>query len=281
MKNNKAIATLVLSGLTLFGLSGCSLIDNKIESEDSVQQSNSASTEASTSSHTASNPENEEIAALEEQLVETPDVHSSDWNLILVNRANQLVEDLDFEPYTASSGEVIDARISQDYEDMIAAGEAAGLQFIFESGYRSYAYQEQIYNNVYNNHLNNGYSEDEARAMTDEFIAFPGTSEHMTGLALDITDPSLHHIENGLIVEFEETASAQWLYDHAAEYGFVLRYPRGKEGIIDVNYESWHFRYVGRESAQFMKANGLALEEYIAMLKSNEAIREQISALSE
>ena len=103
----------------------------------------------------------------------------------------------------------------------------------------------------------------------------------MTGLALDITDPALYHLENGLVTEFEETATAQWLYENAANYGFILRYPRGKEGIIDVNYEAWHFRYVGRENAQYMVRNNLALEEYVALLQKNEAIREQISELSQ
>lgn len=103
----------------------------------------------------------------------------------------------------------------------------------------------------------------------------------MTGLAADITDPALYHLENGLVTEFESTASAQWLYENAADYGFVLRYPRGKEGIIDVSYEAWHFRYVGRENAQYMVENQLVLEEYVALLQKNEAIREQISELSE
>lgn len=277
------LTTLALTGFTLFSLSGCQLLSPTSESQESTSHSIdyskavSAVEESEVTEHTTQT----EMEALKDQLVATPEVHSSDWNLILVNQANQLTEDLNFEPYTAASGETLDARIAQDFEEMIAAGEAEGLPFIFVSGYRSFAYQEQIYGNVYSGHLNNGRSEAEAKALTEDFIAIPGTSEHMTGLAADITDPALYHLENGLVTEFEDTASAQWLYENAANYGFILRYPRGKEGIIDVNYEAWHFRYVGRENAQYMVENQLTLEEYVALLKNNEAIREQISELSE
>lgn len=276
---------MTLSALVLFGLSGCDLLPTSsggqdIQSHESISQSSSPS-ESSQEVISSEQVNQKEIEELESQLVPTPDVHSSDWNLILVNQANRLTEDLNFDPYTASSGEIIDARVAEDFERMIVDGEAQGLRFIFESGYRSYEYQEQIYNNVYTNHLNNGHSEEEAKKLTEDFIALPGTSEHMTGLALDITEPSIHHLENGLIVEFEDTEEGKWLHENAPMYGFVLRYPRQKEGVIDVNYESWHFRYVGKESALYMKEHNLALEEYVAILKKNEEIRRQISDLSE
>ena len=277
LKKRKRLITFTLTGLTFFSLSGCGLLPST--PEDQIHSTHSDSEllvgESEISKDTS------EIENLQGQLVETPDVLSSDWNLILVNQSNQLTEDLNFEFYTASSGETIDARVAEDFEEMIAAGEAEGLPFVFVSGYRTFAYQEQIYRNVYSGHLNNGHSEAEAEELTEQFIAIPGTSEHMTGLALDITDPALYHLENGLVTEFEETATAQWLYKNAANYGFILRYPRGKEGIIDVNYEAWHFRYVGRENAQYMVRNNLALEEYVALLQKNEAIREQISELSQ
>lgn len=278
-KKKHLLTTFTLTGLIIFSLSGCNLLPSTSEKQEmSSQLGNSSFVEESEISRDETEISTEKLQA---QLVETPDVLSSDWNLLLVNQENQLTEDLNFESYTASSGETIDARVAEDFEEMIAAGEAEGLPFVFVSGYRTYAYQEQIYANVYSGHLNNGHSEADAKKMTEDFIAIPGTSEHMTGLALDITDPALYHLENGLVTAFEETATAQWLYENAADYGFVLRYPRGKEGIIDVNYEAWHFRYVGRENAQYMNANNLALEEYVALLENNEAVREQISELSE
>lgn len=274
-KKKYLLTPFALTSLIIFGLSGCNVLPSTPEKQEMSSQSEISSF--------IEEPEitRDETEELQAQLVETPNVLSSDWNLILVNQESQLTEDLNFESYTASSGETIDARVAEDFEEMIAAGEAEGLPFVFVSGYRTYAYQEQIYANVYSGHLNNGHSEADAKKMTEDFIAIPGTSEHMTGLALDITDPALYHLENGLVTAFEETATAQWLYENAANYGFVLRYPRGKEGIIDVNYEAWHFRYVGRENAQYMVANNLALEEYVALLESNEAVREQISELSE
>lgn len=278
-KKKYLLTTFALTGLIFFGLSGCDLLPSTPDEEETSSQL--APPSLVEESETAKDETEIAIEELQAQLIETPEVLSSDWNLLLVNQENQLTEDLNFETYTASSGEIIDARVAKDFEEMIAAGEAEGLPFVFVSGYRTYAYQEQIYANVYSGHLNNGHSAAEAKKMTEEFIAIPGTSEHMTGLALDITDPALYHLENGLVTEFEETATAQWLYENAADYGFILRYPRGKEGIIDVNYESWHFRYVGRDNAHYIVENNLALEEYVALLKKNEAVREQISELSE
>lgn len=272
-KMSQRLTVLALTGLALFTLSGCDVF--------AFPSENHKSSSAVFNSEVSEKTTQTEIEKLQEQLVETPDVSTSDWNLILVNQANSLADNVDFEPYIASSGEVLDARIAQDFEAMLAAGEAEGIPFVFVSGYRPYELQQQIYENVYWGHLNNDNSEAEAKELTEEYIAIPGTSEHMTGLAADISDPALYHLENGLVTEFEETATAQWLYKNAANYGFILRYPRGKEGIIDVNYEAWHFRYVGRENAQYMVGNNLALEEYVALLQKNEAIREQISELSE
>lgn len=218
---------------------------------------------------------------LEEQLIATPDAHSGDWNLILVNNDHILTEDLDFEKFQSTGGEVMDARIAEDFSRMISDGEAQGLSFILESGYRSFGYQQDIYNSVYNKNLQDSSTSEEAIQKTEAYIAIPGSSEHMTGLALDITEPGLHHIENGLIEEFEDTAEGQWLHSHAPDYGFVLRYPRDKKDVIDVNYESWHFRYVGIENAKYMQENDLVLEEYIEQLQHNESIRQTIANLEE
>lgn len=272
-KMSQRFIVLALTGFTLFTLSGCDVF--AFPSED--HELSSAIVKSEISEKTTQT----ETEKLQEQLVETPDVLTSDWNLILVNQSNPLADNVDFESYIASSGEVLDARIAPDFEAMLAAGEAEGIPFVFVSGYRPYELQEQIYENVLWGYLNNDKSEAEAKKLTEEYIAIPGTSEHMTGLAADISDPALYHLENGLVTEFEDTATAQWLYENAADYGFILRYPRDKKGIIDVKYESWHFRYVGRENAQYMDANNLTLEEYIALLQKNEAIREQISELSE
>ena len=90
-------------------------------------------------------------------------------------------------------------------------------------------------------------------------VAVPGTSEHQTGLALDIVDASYQHLDQAQ----EATPVQQWLMAHSWEYGFVLRYPTGKSETTGIIYEPWHYRYVGREAAREMTGLGLCLEEYV------------------
>ena len=92
----------------------------------------------------------------------------------------------------------------------------------------------------------------------------PGTSEHQTGLAADITDIPYDFKTK----EIENTDTFKWLNAHSAEYGFILRYPKDKEDITKVIYEPWHFRYVGKEVANYMKENNLCLEEFVDLLKN-------------
>lgn len=123
---------------------------------------------------------------------------------------------------------------------MFAAAEAEGLNgFIITSAYRSREDQQKIY-----------LESDPGLAQK------PGCSEHETGLAFDVTAPS----DDG---DFEKTAQCQWLLTHCHEYGFIQRYPDGKEHITGVKYEPWHYRYVGTETAQEIHAFNITLEEYL------------------
>lgn len=99
--------------------------------------------------------------------------------------------------------------------------------------------------------------------LTSLYSARPGQSEHQTGLAMDISAPS---VQSALTTEVESTPEGQWLRENAHRYGFILRYPAGKEHITGYAYEPWHFRYVGRELAAFLKKKGLTLEEYYQLL---------------
>ena len=221
-----------------------------------------------------------QIDELEEQMVDTPDVHSADWNLILVNRTHQLENDIDFEYYFTDNGRILDERIAEQYEAMMAEGRAQGLQFILVSSYRSLQQQQENYDSVYQSYIDRGYSPEESIKKTEEYIALPNASEHSTGLAVDITNPVLYtNSSQGLVEEFEETAEARWLYENAADYGFILRYPRGKEKITMIEYESWHFRYVGVENAHYIKEHQLTLEEYVEILQKNEKIQQSIEEI--
>lgn len=116
------------------------------------------------------------------------------------------------------------------------------------SGYRSYQYQTQLYNNYVNQH-----GEEEANT----FSAKPGFSEHQTGLTFDLKD------FNGQLVE--DPITSQWIKENCAKYGFILRYPEGKEDITGYIYEPWHLRYVGEEVANQIMNNNITLEQYLGV----------------
>lgn len=116
------------------------------------------------------------------------------------------------------------------------------------SGYRSYQDQTQLYNNYVNLH-----GEEEANT----FSAKPGFSEHQTGLTFDLKD------FNGQLVE--DPITSQWIKDNCAQYGFIVRYPEGKEGITGYIYEPWHLRYVGEEVANQIMNNNTTLEQYLGV----------------
>lgn len=135
-------------------------------------------------------------------------------------------------------------------ENMFHGASNAGLNLIGVSGYRSYDRQKTIYEQ---NIAVKG--EDYTRM----YSAMPGQSEHQTGLAIDISTPSVF---SSLTTEFENTPEGQWLRDNAGNYGFILRYPPGKEHITGYAYEPWHFRYVGIPLATYLEKEGITLEEY-------------------
>ena len=135
-------------------------------------------------------------------------------------------------------------------EKLFAASKKAGLDLRAVSGYRSYKRQVTIYNN---NVATKG------QAYTDRVSAKPGTSEHQTGLAIDVSGPGIGY---GLEQSFGGTAEGKWLAKHAAEYGFVIRYKKGADALTGYTWEPWHIRYIGKDLAQDVTAKNLTLEEY-------------------
>jgi len=137
---------------------------------------------------------------------------------------------------------------------MMASARAAGATIWAQSGYRSYTTQRELFENRVNRYMNNGYSRAQAEKNAALWIAAPGTSEHQSGLAVDF---------NCITMAFEQTVAYQWLIENAHRYGFILRYPRETTHITGVNYEPWHFRYVGVEHASMIWDCGVTLEEYV------------------
>ncbi|SMF91044.1 D-alanyl-D-alanine carboxypeptidase [Paenibacillus uliginis N3/975] len=135
-------------------------------------------------------------------------------------------------------------------EKLFAAADAEGIELRAVSGYRSFARQKS----VYESHVATKGEEEASR-----ISAVPGTSEHQTGLTIDVSSPSAG---NALEQSFGQTKEGIWLAENAPEYGFIIRYPEGQEGITGYVYEPWHIRYVGEDLAPDIAESGLTLEEY-------------------
>lgn len=203
---------------------------------------------------------------------ETPPMTLEDlpWNLRLVNRDHPLAAD--FTPNNLTElpdaswvephvNHRVDARIVEELTAMLTAAEAAGTHPIICSSFRTYDYQENLFENRIERaereeHLE-GIEAEEAAAF---WVAPPGASEHQTGLAVDIVDADYLELDEGQ----EETTTQQWLMIHCAEYGFILRYPTDKSATTGIGYEPWHYRYVGKEAAPAVTQSGLCLEEWLA-----------------
>ena len=133
---------------------------------------------------------------------------------------------------------------------MFAAAHKDGIDLYLVSGYRSYAQQLALYNT---------YVSTDGKALADSYDAIPGACEHQLGLAVDLSDDNRDH---DIDDSFESTAAYQWLLKHSYEYGYILRFPRGKESITGIAYNPWSFRYIGVEEAKKVYDSGLTLEEY-------------------
>lgn len=186
----------------------------------------------------------------------------ADWRLLLVNKWNKIPNNYTMELIELANGQAIDIRVYSDLQQMMDDCRAAGLSPIICSSYRSMEKQEQLYENKIFRLMAEGYSYERAKEEAGKVVAIPGTSEHQTALALDIVDATNQNLDETQ----ESTAVQKWLIEHSWEYGFVLRYPKGKSDITGIIYEPWHYRYVGREAAREMKELDMCLEEYLEWL---------------
>lgn len=184
--------------------------------------------------------------------------------LWLVNQDHRLEETFEPDGISVYSGYSARAEAIDAFDRMITdmrAQQINGLRI--QSAYRTYSHQQQIFKNKKTILLGLGYKEETAIEMTSRSIAFPGASEHQTGLALDVT------LDGTLKQSFANTAAGRWINNHAHEYGFIVRYAAEKTDITRIIYEPWHLRYVGMPHSAFMKEKDLCFEEYIDYLKAN------------
>ena len=212
--------------------------------------------------------------------------------LLLVNKQSEL--DVGYVPANlvtltcaTTRSMQLEARAAQALYAMMAEMNAEGIKDVMvTSAYRSYEYQQDLYDK-YLNDERRGISEDASRVLGEEYIkanyldkkifklsfedalkvvqsysALPGQSEHQTGLCLDFITSDL----GGELTEaFENTQAFAWLAENAYKFGFILRYPKGMEGITGYTYEPWHYRFVGREAATDIYVGNMTLEQYLQL----------------
>lgn len=196
------------------------------------------------------------VRANEEWYTSPTDSNIEDNNLILTNKFNKLPND--YEPddlkdisnvYSYGENQKLREDAFNAFISMFNDAKKDNVTLIINSSYRSYENQEETYNNY-----STWYGKDEA----DKIAARPGFSEHQTGLTIDIMT------YNSNRNNFEESDAFKWLNNNAYKYGYILRYPKNKEYLTGYSYESWHYRYVGKEVANYIKDNNITYDEYYA-----------------
>ena len=223
---------LILSGLLALTLTACS-------QEKSATSDAKASSEQSTVQQGTAGSKSQEASQKKAEVVNKGDHYSIQGKydeIVVANKHYPMSKD-----YNPGENPTAKAELLK----LIAAMQQAGFPISDHySGFRSYETQTQLYQNYVNK---------DGKAEADRYSARPGYSEHQTGLAFDLVGT------NGDLVTEEK--AAQWLLDHAADYGFVVRYLKGKEKETGYMAEEWHLRYVGKEAKE-IAASGLSLEEY-------------------
>lgn len=231
------------------------VLTNFVFKRNDDEQENASETVTVTLPQTEIEPEEEE------------DINADNkWAMFLVNKQNPLPKDFDsiIETelvYEGDKNGYVDKRAASYAKDMLAAAKEDGIDLWVISSYRTIQYQQENFDRSVQQRMDNGMTYDDAYADTLREVAMPGESEHNAGLAMDIMSAEYTSMDDA---GFENTKAFEWLDKHAAEYGFILRYPKDKESITEIIYEPWHYRFVGIYYAKEIKKSGLCLEEYFA-----------------
>ena len=178
---------------------------------------------------------------------------SEEWNLIVVNKWNPIPDNYSVELTVQSNGQKVDCRVYPYLQEMFDAARAEGIYLEVREGYRTEEEQQKIMDDTIQSYINEGYSKWRAERIAKERVALPGTSEHQLGMAVDINSDKAKSNSDEVYT---------WLAKNAYKYGFILRYPTGKEKITGIGHEYWHYRYVGVDIAQEIFEREICLEEY-------------------
>ena len=176
------------------------------------------------------------------------------WNLILINKDNYIPENYEVTLLRLSNGQKVDERIYPDLQRMFDDARADGIALYVVQGYRTEQEQQQMLDNKIKEYKSLGKSTEEAKALAEQWVAVPGTSEHQIGIAVDINADTEKCTPEKLY---------NWLSENAHKYGFINRYPEDKTEITGIIYEPWHYRYVGIDAAKEIYEKGICLEEYL------------------
>ncbi len=241
----------------------------KIKLYDRNQTENSSENQEAQTAEPQTEPQTEPASEEPQAVPETktaekkpatviPITDAEKWNLAIINIKYPLPDSYAPTLSNAISGSNIqlDSRVSERYAEMYAAAKLSGCVLTPYSGYHSYALQETTYNRKVNFYINQGISAEEANQKARAQVLPAGCSEHNAGLAIDIVSASS---------DFINTKEYKWLCENAHNYGFILRYPEDKTAITGMNFEPWHWRYVGTQAAKEMKENNQCLEEYLGL----------------
>lgn len=260
--NVKTIVTIALIGLLGVGTAAGIFLSDRSQQQEppsaDVQQEEKEEAPVESSSQKEEQGQSSQETK-QQQLAEEFAKEKEEYYLLLANAENPLPQDWSIQTEEVQNGYEMDKRAAPAMREMIQAAKEDGVELMLCSAYRSVEKQQQLFDRSQQAYMAQGMSEEEAYAKTATETAIPGTSEHQTGLAADIVTPTYQMLDAG----FADMPAGQWLSEHAAEYGFVLRYPQDKQEVTGIIYESWHYRFVGKTHAKLMKESGLCLEEYL------------------
>lgn len=259
IKSHKKVAIILILALFLLAAGGVYIVISNNKSQSSSTNTTSIqSTNEQSKEQTPAEPGQPADTTPPPQTPAAPP-STSQWPVqltsteaasitVVVNKKHKLPSS--YAPTLGPSGR-LRTEAEAAFNTMLEAAKSSGSpNMTYVSGYRSYAKQEQVYN---------GYVASDGQAAADTYSARPGFSEHQTGLAVDIGESG-----SGCDLEtcFKNTASGIWAANNAHKYGFVIRYPKGKEAITGYQYEPWHLRYLGMAEATAVFNSGKTLEEY-------------------
>ena len=195
--------------------------------------------------------------------LEFPSITITEWQYVLINKDTPIKSYAPSVRQFGSDGPYVDKRMIDSLSSLVDAAKEAGFEPYISVGYRSYADQQQLFNEKASELSQNGvYTYEEAQQIAAEIVAKPGTSDHQTGLAVDILDKEYEVLDYSKM----DSKFFDWLDANCAQFGFIKRYPSNKKSVTGWD-EPWHYRYVGKEVAEFIMKNGMCLEEFAAHYK--------------